>query len=45
MEYYWRWKNWNFGKVRRMNGSLMWGWNPYTSYYIGPLEIRRYDGQ
>lgn len=40
--YIW-WNNWSFGKTRRMNGSLMWGFNPYVSYRIGPIEIRKYE--
>lgn len=40
IDFHVNWASWNFGKVTRLNGSLMWGFNPYTSYYLGPLELR-----
>lgn len=36
-------KSWGFGKQTRLNGSLMWGWNPYVSYRLGPFELRKYQ--
>jgi hypothetical protein len=42
-EFYTYWKSWSFGKTFRMNGSLMWGYDPYISYRFGPFEVRRYN--
>ena len=36
------WKYWGFGRIMRLNGSMMWGWNPYTSYRFGPFDLRIY---
>lgn len=40
--FYWHWRYWALGATFRLNGDLMWGFNPYTSYRFGPLEYRRY---
>lgn len=40
IDFYAHWTDWNFGKVMRLNGSMMWGFNPYTSYSLGPFELR-----
>jgi hypothetical protein len=37
------WAAWDFGKQVRLNGTLQWGWDPYTSYRVGPFEIRVYQ--
>jgi hypothetical protein len=41
-EWYFHWKNWGFGKTFRLNGTFQWGYNPYNSYRLGPIELRKY---
>jgi hypothetical protein len=42
-KFYVHWGSWSIGTTYRLNGSLMWGWNPYTSYRLGPFELRIYE--
>jgi hypothetical protein len=42
-KWYVHWNSWAFGKVFRLNSSLMWGINPYMSYRFGPIEVRKYE--
>ena len=41
-KFYVYWREWEFSRRTRLNGSLYWGFNPYISYRIGPFEFRRY---
>ena len=43
IKFYTHWRAWSFGKTLRLNGSCVWGFAPYTSYRIGPFELRIYE--
>jgi hypothetical protein len=41
IKFYVFWNAWSVGKTVRLNSS-MWGYDPYTSYRLGPFEMRIY---